>query len=596
MKICNPAKAYLGISILFILIGFTTKSIPVYGLLLKSLFVLLWMYVLSFLCKKKMKELAWAFVLLPFIMMGSSIMYGIVRTSYIEGLPQLGSIVSTVAQLAHSPIPPVNPVPIDPVGVFSPDTWNPKTWIERVTPPPGPPPGPPPPPGVRINSLQDIPPSNNPPKHIDNIEGAYTYGRGCFIDSNCSAKKGWTSENDIGYFCANIPFPGKGDESKSVCTYNTNRDIKVDNGYHCLVDEQCKSGYCGMYYVCQDRSKRRLTDREPFDEEPMNIEWLNQSYTWDRNTMYSRGPFRKKCYLDEDCNVFHQDWVKGRYNKFFCSPSLDKCMYTPSTKKGENGKYCLYNSNCKSGYCELGLVKTGLHEVNRCSPNPFNSSVNLSTQSTQQMVEVKQPPPPPPVQIVPVLRKSVKKDIFGRPCSKNDDCTSDNNGNSVNGYYCSNINYPTQSDPRTDVCIYSINRDSKSKGDIGYYCLSDSNCKSGFCGVNYSCADRSKIKTTIPSPVNYPPIDIGVIKSKSVYKKPCYIDDDCVSSPGEQVEKGFFCHPENKTCMYTASTNKGINGTYCLEDNNCNSGFCDKGDRPNSCRDEYYRTHKYVSR
>ena len=81
MKICNPAKVYLGISILFILIGFVSQTISVYALLLKALFVLLWTYVLSILCKKRMKELAWAFVLLPFIMMGSSIMYG----SYREG-------------------------------------------------------------------------------------------------------------------------------------------------------------------------------------------------------------------------------------------------------------------------------------------------------------------------------------------------------------------------------------------------------------------------------------------------------------------------------------------------------------------------------
>ena len=76
MKICNPAKLYLGISILFLLIGFISKSISVYALLLKAFFVLLWVYVLSILCKKGMKELAWAFVLLPFVAMGSTLIYG----------------------------------------------------------------------------------------------------------------------------------------------------------------------------------------------------------------------------------------------------------------------------------------------------------------------------------------------------------------------------------------------------------------------------------------------------------------------------------------------------------------------------------------
>jgi len=83
MKICNPAKLYIGISILFLLIGFLSKSISVYALLLKSFFVLLWVYVLSILCKKGMKELAWAFVLLPFVAMGSTLIY---RGGHREGL------------------------------------------------------------------------------------------------------------------------------------------------------------------------------------------------------------------------------------------------------------------------------------------------------------------------------------------------------------------------------------------------------------------------------------------------------------------------------------------------------------------------------
>lgn len=83
MKICEPAKVYLGISVLFILIGFLSKSISVYALLLKTFFVFLWVWVLSILCKKKMKELAWAFVLLPFITIGSAVIYG--NKSYREG-------------------------------------------------------------------------------------------------------------------------------------------------------------------------------------------------------------------------------------------------------------------------------------------------------------------------------------------------------------------------------------------------------------------------------------------------------------------------------------------------------------------------------
>ena len=76
MKICAPVKLYLAISVLFILVGFVFNALPIYAGLLKALFVLLWSWILSILCRKGMKELAWAFVLLPFIMIGSAFIYG----------------------------------------------------------------------------------------------------------------------------------------------------------------------------------------------------------------------------------------------------------------------------------------------------------------------------------------------------------------------------------------------------------------------------------------------------------------------------------------------------------------------------------------
>lgn len=75
MKICSPAKLYLAISMVFILVGFFSNTLPVYAFLSKIFFVCLWTWILSILCKKGMKELAWAFVLLPFIMIGSAFIY-----------------------------------------------------------------------------------------------------------------------------------------------------------------------------------------------------------------------------------------------------------------------------------------------------------------------------------------------------------------------------------------------------------------------------------------------------------------------------------------------------------------------------------------
>jgi len=76
MRICEPAQLYLGLSVLFILLGFITRMVSVNAILIKLLFTGLWTWVLSILCNKKMKELAWAFVMLPFVIIGSSIIYG----------------------------------------------------------------------------------------------------------------------------------------------------------------------------------------------------------------------------------------------------------------------------------------------------------------------------------------------------------------------------------------------------------------------------------------------------------------------------------------------------------------------------------------
>lgn len=76
MKICAPAQLYLGLSVLFILLGFITRMVSVNAVLMKLVFAGLWTWILSILCSKGMKELAWAFVLLPFIMIGSSFIYG----------------------------------------------------------------------------------------------------------------------------------------------------------------------------------------------------------------------------------------------------------------------------------------------------------------------------------------------------------------------------------------------------------------------------------------------------------------------------------------------------------------------------------------
>ena len=78
MRICNPAKAYLAIFVVYFIVKALAlyKSIKLSTSIVDIIIALFWTWVLSILCRKGMKELAWAFVLLPFIMIGSAFIYG----------------------------------------------------------------------------------------------------------------------------------------------------------------------------------------------------------------------------------------------------------------------------------------------------------------------------------------------------------------------------------------------------------------------------------------------------------------------------------------------------------------------------------------
>ena len=86
MRICAPAQLYLGLSVLCILLGFVTKMLSANAVLMKLVFAGLWTWILSILCSKGMKELAWAFVMLPFVIIGSSMIYGGIHLVGREGL------------------------------------------------------------------------------------------------------------------------------------------------------------------------------------------------------------------------------------------------------------------------------------------------------------------------------------------------------------------------------------------------------------------------------------------------------------------------------------------------------------------------------
>jgi hypothetical protein len=66
-KYCTPAQLYLILGAIGIITAFL-KNYGVWTLLTKSLFLVLWAYVLNWLCSKGFKAISWILVLLPFIM------------------------------------------------------------------------------------------------------------------------------------------------------------------------------------------------------------------------------------------------------------------------------------------------------------------------------------------------------------------------------------------------------------------------------------------------------------------------------------------------------------------------------------------------
>ena len=78
-KLCTPAKVYLVVSVVSVLIALFRRS-PVTTVLVQFLFVLLWTFALNWLCSKGYKNVSWFLVILPYVML----FFGMTRM--VEGL------------------------------------------------------------------------------------------------------------------------------------------------------------------------------------------------------------------------------------------------------------------------------------------------------------------------------------------------------------------------------------------------------------------------------------------------------------------------------------------------------------------------------
>jgi hypothetical protein len=66
-KYCTPAQLYLVLGTIGIIAGFV-NSFSVETLLTNTLFLVIWAWVLNWLCSKGLQAISWVLVLLPFIL------------------------------------------------------------------------------------------------------------------------------------------------------------------------------------------------------------------------------------------------------------------------------------------------------------------------------------------------------------------------------------------------------------------------------------------------------------------------------------------------------------------------------------------------
>lgn len=88
MKMCLPAKIYLALLILSILLAIY-QGIPFLWVLFKTVFGLIWMWILNWLCSNGQTTLSWIILFLPYVF----ILIVMVTTAEVLNILQSGAVV-----------------------------------------------------------------------------------------------------------------------------------------------------------------------------------------------------------------------------------------------------------------------------------------------------------------------------------------------------------------------------------------------------------------------------------------------------------------------------------------------------------------------
>lgn len=72
---CDPAKLYLTISLISIVIISIFHEMTIQMLLLRLIIILLWSWLLNYICSKGDPNISWALVVIPYIIFLFSVFY-----------------------------------------------------------------------------------------------------------------------------------------------------------------------------------------------------------------------------------------------------------------------------------------------------------------------------------------------------------------------------------------------------------------------------------------------------------------------------------------------------------------------------------------
>ena len=335
-----------------------------------------------------------------------------------------------------------------------------------------------------------------------------------------------------------------------------------ENGHSCIVDEECKSGYCDWEaYVCADRGNK------PIESSCSNHSDCASGYCDNAKHQCANKPAvantkenGASCTSSRECK------------SNLCDTTTKKCAAAPTVdEKKQNGEKCSRSVECKSGYCDgktfvcadkasnHGNIGNGgnCQKSEECASGYCDSSKKCAAK--------------------PSSGGSVAD---GGNCEKNGDCKSGYCNSSKKcamkpsggGSIADGGNCEKSEDCKSGYCNSSKKCAAKPSGGgsiaDGGNCEKNGDCKSGYCNSSKKCATK--------------PSSSGNLKEGAQ----CKYNDDCASGyckagkcTGDCELTG--CDSFERVCRDGRCIPRNIQGSECHLTNygsTCQDGkFCCNG-------------------